>query len=378
MEIGGVAVETLAEDLHTTLRLQRAGYKVRYHNEVLVSALAPHTTLDYLLQRDRWARGTLGVMFSPESPVFGRGWTLGQRLHYLNNLLYYIIPFQRLAYVAVLVMVFLFGWLPLGNISLPIVGLLLASLGATALVSVLFSRGKRDAFDGSQFTWLSASIHLKALLDAVLGRKTKFMVTPKVATQLSVGEKISALRLPLIVTTVLLGSWIYAAAHISGLTRGIPVLSSIFPSIDNPVAFGWASFFMFLEVASLERLLRREFRRRQVRMLWRFSTRLPALVGGEPVMITDIHESGMSFESESAVCEVGVEAEVSLSPARRMLRESKTYRTTIQGFVTPVRILDLPGKVVTAGTLRWATDRDRWEAQDLCYSHLAMGESRGV
>ncbi len=374
LDIGGVAVETLAEDLHTTLRLQRSGYTVRYHNEPLVSALAPHTTLDYLLQRDRWARGTLGVMFSPESPVFGRGWTLGQRLHYLNNLLYYVIPVQRLAYVAVLVMVFLFGWLPLGNISLPIVGLLLASLAATAVASVLFSRGKRDAFDGSQFNWLSSSIHLKALLDAILGRKTKFMVTPKVATQLSLSEKVSALRLPLVVTTVLVGSWLYALADFAGLTRIVPGLSSIFPAIDNPLAFWWASFFMLLEVASLERLLRREFRRRQVRMLWRFQTRMPALVGGKAVVITDIHESGMSFESDPALCEVGVETEMSLSPARRMLRESKSYRTTIQGFFTPVRILELPGKVVTAGTLRWATDLDRWEAQDLCYAHLAMME----
>src|SRR4051812_33125584 len=36
LEIGGVATETIAEDFHTTIRMQRYGWKSRYHDEVLV------------------------------------------------------------------------------------------------------------------------------------------------------------------------------------------------------------------------------------------------------------------------------------------------------------------------------------------------------
>ena len=69
LEIGGVATETIAEDFHTTIRLQRYGWRSRYHDEVLVQGLAPHDLDGYLLQRDRWARGNLAVFTLPESPL---------------------------------------------------------------------------------------------------------------------------------------------------------------------------------------------------------------------------------------------------------------------------------------------------------------------
>ena len=72
LEIGGVATETIAEDFHTTIRLQRHGWRSRYHDEVLVQGLAPHDLDGYLLQRDRWARGNLAVFTLPESPLRAR------------------------------------------------------------------------------------------------------------------------------------------------------------------------------------------------------------------------------------------------------------------------------------------------------------------
>ena len=69
LEVGGVAVETIAEDFHTTIKLHRAGWKSRYHDEVLVQGLAPHDLGGYLLQRDRWARGNLAVFATTESPL---------------------------------------------------------------------------------------------------------------------------------------------------------------------------------------------------------------------------------------------------------------------------------------------------------------------
>jgi len=54
LQIGGVATETIAEDFHTTIRMQRHGWVSRYHDEVLVQGLAPHDLDGYLLQRGRW------------------------------------------------------------------------------------------------------------------------------------------------------------------------------------------------------------------------------------------------------------------------------------------------------------------------------------
>ena len=377
-KIGGVATETITEDLHTSLKLQRAGYLVRYHNETLVSALAPHTAADYLLQRDRWARGTLSVLTSSDSPIFGKGWKLGQRIHYLNNFLYYLIPFQRLAYVGSLVLLFFFGWLPISNVSSEILILILLNLFMTGFASVLFARGKRDAFDGTQFTWLSASIHLKALIDLVRKRRTPFAVTPKVATQRSFWEKVSLLRLPIIVFAVLLVALIYSALHQLGILNSYQFLNKWVPGIHDSVVFWWATFFLFLELFSLERLLRHEFKRNQVRALWRFQTQLPGYINGSSVLITDIHESGVAFESANNVCEIGVEAPLNIElefVTKNSGVESK-YRKRARGFITPVRILQLPDRIITAGTLRWASNQDRWDAQDLCYAHLAISEQR--
>lgn len=378
VEVGGVATETVTEDLHTTLKLQRAGYLVAYHNEVLVSALAPHTTAEYLLQRDRWARGTLAVLTSPESPIFGRGWRITQRLHYLNNFLYYFIPLQRLAFAAVLVMILVLGWLPVANVTPFMIVLILLNLAMMSLSSVLFARGKRDAFDGTQFTWLSAAIHLKALIDVARKKSTSFIVTPKVASQLSFTEKLSVLRLPLTITVVLVLSWAYSLLRLLGITQGVTFFDTWMPGLVNPVIFGWATFFLILELASLERLLRWEFQRKQVRNLWRFNTRLAAQVNGHSVIITDIHESGAAFESEQPVTALGEETELNIPRQSHAphAKHAQLRSNAIRGFLTPVRIVELPNRVVTAGTIRWASDQDRWEAQDLCYAQLALAEER--
>lgn len=370
-EVGGVATETLAEDLHTTLKIQQSGYLVRYHNRVMVSALAPHTTADYLLQRDRWARGTLQVMLSPQSPLFGRGWKLSQRLHYLNNFLYYFIPFQRLAYVFVLVAVFTLGWLPIGRVDWFFIGLLLLNLAFTTLSSVLFSRGKRDAFDGSQYTWLSAAIHLKALIDVVRKKRTPFAVTPKVATQLSFLEKVSVLRLPLIITSTLVAVWMFAAAKLLSESLGWHLFPAWPPGISDPLAFWWATFFLVLELATLERLLRREFDRKNVRKLWRFSVKIPATVNSKPATLTDIHESGCAFESAEKLCEPGVTVPFSFHA-----HDSHQLDHEVRGWFTALRSFTVDQTVVTAGQVKWASDADRWEAQDLCYARLAITEDR--
>ena len=67
--IGGIATETIAEDFHTTIRLHGQGWHTRYHDETLVQGLAPHDLATYLLQRDRWARGNLAVLRTPENPA---------------------------------------------------------------------------------------------------------------------------------------------------------------------------------------------------------------------------------------------------------------------------------------------------------------------
>ncbi len=61
-EIGGVATETIIEDMHSTLGLIRAGWKTVYHHQTLALGLAPATAEQYLLQRRRWGLGAMQVL----------------------------------------------------------------------------------------------------------------------------------------------------------------------------------------------------------------------------------------------------------------------------------------------------------------------------
>jgi cellulose synthase (UDP-forming) len=61
-DVGGVATETIIEDMHTTLKLMRIGWKTVYHHQTLAVGLAPATPEQYLLQRRRWGMGSMQVL----------------------------------------------------------------------------------------------------------------------------------------------------------------------------------------------------------------------------------------------------------------------------------------------------------------------------
>jgi len=61
-EVGGIATDTIVEDMHTTLGLIRKGWKTVYHHQTLAVGLAPATPEQYLLQRRRWGLGSMQVL----------------------------------------------------------------------------------------------------------------------------------------------------------------------------------------------------------------------------------------------------------------------------------------------------------------------------
>jgi len=61
-EVGGIATDTIVEDMHTTLRLIRRDWKTVFHHQTLAVGLAPTTPEQYLLQRRRWGMGSMQVL----------------------------------------------------------------------------------------------------------------------------------------------------------------------------------------------------------------------------------------------------------------------------------------------------------------------------
>ena len=97
-EIGGIAVETVTEDAHTSLRLHRRGYTTAYINEIQASGLATESLAGHIGQRIRWARG-MAQIFRLDNPLTGKGLTLFQRLCYSNAMLHFFYGIPRLIFL---------------------------------------------------------------------------------------------------------------------------------------------------------------------------------------------------------------------------------------------------------------------------------------
>ena len=177
--IGGIATETVAEDFHTTIRLHGQGWHTRYHDETLVQGLAPHDLATFLLQRDRWARGNLAVLRTPENPVVAPRLTFKQRASYLSSLLAYFVPLQRLGMLAVLVAMLVSGRLPLHATLWQFCVFWLPWMVLNLVASAALCRGQASLWDGAYSNLLTTEIFTRAASCLVHPFRTSFKVTPK-------------------------------------------------------------------------------------------------------------------------------------------------------------------------------------------------------
>ena len=89
-EVGGVATETITEDMHTTLKLLKRGWRTVYHHQTLAVGLAPATPDQYLLQRRRWGMGAMQIMVH-ERLWAAKRWMSWRNFHeYLNGTLWWL------------------------------------------------------------------------------------------------------------------------------------------------------------------------------------------------------------------------------------------------------------------------------------------------
>src|SRR3979411_1695083 len=73
---------SITEDMLLSISLLRNGYITRYLCERLAFGLAPEGLKAFFVQRQRWARGAMQILFLAAGPL-GRNLTLMQRLLFL-------------------------------------------------------------------------------------------------------------------------------------------------------------------------------------------------------------------------------------------------------------------------------------------------------
>lgn len=108
LEVGGIAVETVTEDAHTALKLNRLGYNTAYLEIPQAAGLATESLSGHVGQRIRWARG-MAQICRIDNPMLGPGLQFGQRLCYLNAMLHFFYGLPRLVFLTAPLAYLLFG-----------------------------------------------------------------------------------------------------------------------------------------------------------------------------------------------------------------------------------------------------------------------------
>ena len=145
-EIGDFPGETLSEDWATSIKLQSAGYKCYYLNELLSAGAAAEFTSEFVTQRLRWARGTLQSFFASTNPLTVPGLTGIQRLIHLSGPIHYIPFVSRFFCLLLPLLYFFFGIVPLDTSAEMLLVFFLPYWVCQALSLSWLTGGHRSAF----------------------------------------------------------------------------------------------------------------------------------------------------------------------------------------------------------------------------------------
>lgn len=93
LEVGGMATETVTEDMLTSFKMAERGWRTVYLNERLSAGLAPEGLAEYVTQRSRWCLGAMQQLFTRWSFMGGARIGAANRLAQLDTVLHWTASF---------------------------------------------------------------------------------------------------------------------------------------------------------------------------------------------------------------------------------------------------------------------------------------------
>jgi cellulose synthase (UDP-forming) len=366
LDIGGVATETIAEDFHTTIRLQRHGWTSRYHDEVLVQGLAPHDLDGYLLQRDRWARGNLAVFTLPESPLRARELRPLQRLSYFASLAAYVAPPMRLLLLATLAAVLWTGELPM-KVSIPaLAALWLPSVSLNLLTGSALARGYMKIGETAHYELMTMEIYARALRCAFLPGRTAFKVTPKQGGDGGGIAAIRKLRLVLVAAVIVTGGTVLRLLDIVGIG----------PLPDLPgIAMVVVPFLALIELRRIFRTLFAVGRRQQRRQIYRFEGDAPA-----HCFLDGAHSGGRLVDASAAGVGLVLDAELPVGSRPAVLLELRDARDAVHEVAAVIEVRSCrraDGSYLIGATIEEIDPESRMWLMEWCYVVCSHERLRG-
>ncbi|MEB3244556.1 MAG: glycosyltransferase [Vampirovibrionales bacterium] len=177
--VGGFAVETVTEDVHTGLRLHAKGWESLYYNKDLSAGLAQDSFVDYVNQRLRWARGMVQIFFH-DHPLFMGGLSAGQRVCYLAGIWHFLSSWPRLIFMVSPLLFLLFGLQTINAGFVEVLVYYAPSFLALFLGYSTITQGLRQSFWSELYeTATSVYFAFTNLATFVYPNRSKFKVTPK-------------------------------------------------------------------------------------------------------------------------------------------------------------------------------------------------------
>jgi cellulose synthase (UDP-forming) len=182
LEVGGVAVETVTEDAHTALKLNRLGYNTAYLEIPQAAGLATESLSAHVGQRIRWARG-MAQIARVDNPLLGPGLTFGQRLCYLNAMLHFFYGLPRLVFLTAPLAYLFFGAHLFQASALMITAYALPHLAHASITNSRVQGRFRHSFWNEVYESVLAWYIMRPVLFALINPKLgKFNVTAKGGT----------------------------------------------------------------------------------------------------------------------------------------------------------------------------------------------------
>lgn len=290
--VGGVATDSVSEDLLTTLRLHSQGWRTVFHNEPLAHGLAPATFLEYKTQRDRWGSGSMEVLRS-ENPLTKKGLSFGQRIGYFASLTGWFEAWRLLGFLLLPIVVLLSGTFPLRADPARVVVMFGLSFGTQMYALHRLGRGRSHPLWTIVFDLVRLAVSLTATLRLVVPDKGGFKVTPKGRT----GEDRERAEPPSLQVAI-------------GVMSTIALLwfvASVFGATNTVYTSLWGAAFVAVVLVAnlcliglaLGRISAKQFSSER-RGGWRVDEPAPALLDGRQCQITSVGVNGGRLRIDSS------------------------------------------------------------------------------
>jgi cellulose synthase/poly-beta-1,6-N-acetylglucosamine synthase-like glycosyltransferase len=344
-DVGGVATDSVTEDIHTTIRMNRKGWKAVYHNEVLARGLAPADALQYMVQRNRWAVGAMQVM-RIENPLFGRGLSFGQRLSFATTILAWFDSWRTLTFILLPAAVIFTGSSPIdapGRLYVPM--FLLAFISQFLLLRLL-ARGYYPPILSLVFEMLRLPAVLPATFAMLNPKKRRaFKVTAKAAAQDH--RKVRPPQLLVFLMSISAVSIVWFIVTILGWSPADYAENT--PAVIGSFIFACVNFWLLSVAVKRVRAAQYAGNRRAAT---RFEVFLRGELGGEACIVRDLSFTGARIDSGAAKLERGQEVSLVIRAGDTAHRlESEVIRVRDASGRRDVALRFLHGQRGTVGAL---------------------------